>query len=275
MSLLNHALSAAQARPPGAAARPARIAVLIGAGGALGSAVLEQALACGDFARVRAVVTTPVAPALRGFESATLAELQAGGAAHAPDTALIVFDRERHANGRDAAFLRPEPQQLPGLARTLRDAGVRHLLVVLPHVAASLPTALKHGLASLDEQAVAALDFEHLVIVRSAQPPRTVRGSRLERLAAWMLTQLHLMVPQGDQPVRAVKVASFVVQLARRLPLARRGTRVVPPEVVWRGAQDDAVAAVVHAWLHDEAMPPLRTPARRPPRALGGRPPEA
>ena len=66
----------------------------------------------------------------------------------------------RHAvNGREAAFWQPPPAELLPLARRLHDIGVRHLLVVMPHVSATPPEALKAGLASLDEQAVAALGF--------------------------------------------------------------------------------------------------------------------
>jgi hypothetical protein len=252
MSLLDHALRAGAGAAP-VAAGAARVGVLAGAGGALGSAVLEQLLALGGFARVRVLATGPVAAALRGFEACTLPGLTEGAV---PDTGVIVFDRERHANGREAAFLRPQPQALVSLARTLQSAGVRRLVVVLPHAPALLPLALQHGLASLDEQALASLQFDHLVLVRPAQAPAPGERQRgLRRLARMLLSQLHWLVPEQQQPVRAAKVAAFIAELARRLPHAAPGTRVAPPELLWQAAQAGDVGGVVDAWLRGEALP--------------------
>jgi hypothetical protein len=256
MSLLYQALRAGHHPAPGAMASP-RTALVVGAAGHLGASVLEQALGGGGYSRVVALTVTPIAPALRGFESLSFDRLQAGPSGPQADTAFIVFDRERHANGRDAAFLRPEPQQLLPLAEALHAAGVRHLLVVLPHAPGLLPQALRQGLASLEEQAVAALGFEHVVFVRSAQAGAAPRGSQLQRVAHWMLRQLHLMLPRQEQPVRAARVADFVVQLARGLPTSAPGTRVVSPEVVWQAAQHRDSDAVAQAWLHSRPLPPL------------------
>jgi hypothetical protein len=228
-------------------------AVLVGAAGPLGSAVLEQCLSA--FARVRVVVDAPIAPAMRGFEALPRAALDEGAPLLA-DTAFIVFDRERFAHGREDAFHRPQPQSLLALAQALHRGGVRRLLVVLPHKPALLPDALKRGLASLDEQAVASLGFEHLVIVRSAQRPGAQRAdSWPQRVADAVLAQLHWMVPQREQPVRAAKVAAFVVQLARHLRHARAGARVVPPELLWHAAQERDPAALASRWLSDGRLP--------------------
>jgi hypothetical protein len=262
MSLLDEALRAG-ARPSPQQRGPARVAVLAGAGGALGSAVLEQLLAIGGFAHVRVLATGPVAAAMRGFEACTPAQLADGTLP--PDTGLVVFDRERHANGREAAFLRPQPETLVALARSLQQAGVRRLVVVLPHAPALLPQALQRGLASLDEQALASLHFDHLVLVRPARSGggdgAAARG--LRRLAQMLLAQLHWLVPEQQQPVRAVKVAAFVAELARRLPGAAPGTRVAPAELLWQAAQAVDPGAVVEAWLRGAELPPARSAAGR------------
>jgi hypothetical protein len=136
------------------------------------------------------------------------------------------------------------------LAETLRQRGVRRLIVVRPHAAASLPDALKHGLANLDEHAVAALGFEHLLFIRSA---RTMSGARptkaLQRVADWVLSQMQLMIPQRDKPVRPIKVA----QLAAHLPQSPPGTRVVLTERVWDAAQTCDVEALAIDWLQGKA----------------------
>jgi len=164
-------------------------------------------------------------------------------------------------------FARPEPQALPRLGAALHAAGARRLIVVLPHAPALLPQALKVGLASLDEQALAALGFEHLVFVRSAQRAGRAGADAvrpaLQRVADALLAQLHWMVPLREQPVRADKVAAFVAALARALPEAAPGTRVAPPELVWQAAQPGDLDALVACWLADGTVPAARLPRQR------------
>jgi hypothetical protein len=246
------ALAAASRPMAPAAARLPRVLVL-GGGGALGARVVERLLAGRRFQAVGVWTVQPLQAALRGL--VPLAD--AAWAAFQPDTAVVVFDRARHANGREAAFGRPQPQQLPALAAQLRQLGVTALVVVVPHAPGLLPQALKAGLASLDEGAVAALGFQHLVFMRSAQADAasaatgaaTGAASAPQRLAQWMLGQLHWMVPQGDQPVRSDTVARVAARLALALPQAMPGTRVLPPELLWAAAQTPASEAVLDDWL--------------------------
>jgi hypothetical protein len=174
----------------------------------------------------------------------------AGLAAFAADTALVVFDRQRNTNGRELVFARPEPSDLPALARALHDAGVRCLLVVVPHTASLLPQALQQGLASLDEAAVAALGFEHVVFMRMAQDERAAEGlDAPRRLARWMLSQLRWMIPQREQPVRAQTVGQVAAALAHQLHDAPQATRVLPAALLWQAAQRGDVPALVADWL--------------------------
>src|ERR1700704_3001042 len=186
MTLLNETLRAGHWRPAPMPITHRRVLVAGGAG-ALGAAVLEQLLAGRAFEQVAVVVTQALNAALRGL--ATVSDASLG---HEPedhvgeDTAIIVFDRQRHANGREQAFLRPQPEGLPALATALRRRGVRHLIVVMPYAAATLPDALKRGLANLDEHAVATLGFDHVLFIRSAQTVTDARAARfMQRLADW------------------------------------------------------------------------------------------
>ena len=244
MDLLQQALRGSQAVPP---LPRLQAALLIGAGGTLGSALLAEALVGGRFQRVTALTGGPLTSAVRGFATLDAQALQLGPLDF--DVAFLVFERGRQSNGRDDAFFQPEPDRLVLLARALHAGGVRRLLVVVPHSPALLPHALKAGLASLDEGAVAALGFEHLLFLRAAQlAPAAVGGSRAQRLARWWLSQLQWMIPQREQPVRAAKLAELAVQLAQLLPRAPQGTRVLPPELHWQAAQRDA-QAVLAPWL--------------------------
>lgn len=258
--LLTHALRGARHEVAAAVAALPRLLV-VGGGGALGSAVLEHALPAGRFARVQALVSGPLASAVRGFEpldEAVLAAAQPLGA----DLAVIVFERRRHSNGRDDAFVMPEPAQLLPLARALHAGGVRSLLVVVPHAPALLPQALRLGFASLDEGAVAALGFEHLVLVRAGQPGGVAaRRGALQRVADAWLAQLRWMVPQREQPLRAAVLARCVVALARALPAAPPGTRVLAPEPLWQAVQPGVdTEALLAAWLHGAPGPGAAAP---------------
>lgn len=256
MDLTREALRAGQARV--APERPALPALVVaGGGGPLGSEVVEKLLASRAFAPVRVLALQSFSASAQGFEALPIASLDdADAPLPAARFGIVVFDRARHANGRDAAFWRPQPHDLPALAARWWRQGVRHLVVVMPHQAASLPDALKTGLANLDEQAVASLGFEHVVFVRSAQAPDAARaGVGLQRLADLVLAQLRLMTPQRLQPVRAKKVAQLVAALARHLATSPPGTRVMAPEVVWQASQTDDPEPLVQAWLQGRALP--------------------
>ena len=256
MSLLQQALRAGSRDPVTATPRRPRGLLVAGGAGPLGSAVLERALALGPWRPVTALVTQPIEVALEGLRVTqapadwSMTPEMSGQVA---ECALIVFDRDASAHGREAAFLRPQPAELPALAAWLQRAGVRRVTVVLPHAPALLPAALKAGLASLDEQAVAALGFEQFTLVRPTRSgpagEGVPAGGRLHRLARALLSQLHWMIPQREQPLRAAKVAEFVIELARRLPDGAHGTRVVPPELLWDWAQPDGGERVLQAWL--------------------------
>lgn len=261
MDLLHHALRQLPAGPPASEPAAARQPVLVaGGGGTLGSRVLEQLLGSGSFAPVQVLATQRFHATTRGLQELLLEDLQPGQVA---PLALVVFDAPRRTNGRDDAFLAPQPQELPALAAALHAAGVRDLLVVMPHAAASLPEGLQAGLASLSEHAVAALGFERVAILRAARPAPGSTRAGLQRLADTLLAQLSLMLPQHRQPVRAANVARVAVAVARMLGAHTPGTRVLAPERMWQAAQLDDPTAWVKAWLAGQALPELHAPVGR------------
>jgi hypothetical protein len=220
--------------------------VIAGATGALGNEVLRRLV--GRFAVTHVLAREPIRAGLRGVAAALVqGDDPAAWPVLAATTGIVLFDPPRLFHDRERALWTPAPEQLPALARWLRQGGVATLAVVLPHAQGRLPEALQRGLASLDEHAVAALGFERLVVVRTARKPRSAAPEGLlARVAHAMLSSLKYMVPQSEQPVRAVKVADFVSQALREAP---PGIHIAAPELVWRAAQGDTAQAV-HAWLH-------------------------
>ena len=213
----------------------------------LGNEVLRRLVGSSRFAHTQVLAREPITEGLRGVRTLLVADQDPSHWAPArADVAVVLFDPPRMFYQRERALWTPEPAELPALAQWLRRSGVRTLAIVLPHAPGRLPEALKRGLASLDEQAVAAQGFERLLILRSAQKPQDARQAHpLARLAHWMLGVFKYMVPSSEQPVRATKVAEF---LSAALRIAPPGIHVAAPELVWQAAQQD-VSTVARRWL--------------------------
>ena len=232
---------------PAAGPAPQAQLLIAGATGVLGNEVLRRLVGSSRYALTQVLAREPITEGLRGVRTLLV---PGDDPAHWPlahaEVAVVLFDPPRMFYQRERALWTPAPAQLPALAHWLRRSGVRTLAIVLPHAPGRLPDALKRGLASLDEQAVAAQGFERLLILRSAQKPQDTRLAHpLARLAHWMLGIFKYMVPSSEQPVRAAKVAEF---LSAALRVAPPGIHVAPPELVWQAAQQDVTAAA-QRWL--------------------------
>ena len=221
--------------------------LIAGATGVLGNEVLRRLAGSSRFGFTQVLAREPITEGMRGVRTQLVPGDDPAQWPTAPaDVGVVLFDPPRMFYQRERALWTPRPEQLVALARWLRASGVRTLAIVLPHAPGRLPEALKRGLANLDEQAVAALGFERLLVLRSAQKPGEVRQtSAPARLAHWMLGIFKYMVPSSEQPVRAAKVAELLAVLLR---LAPPGIHVAAPELVWQAAQQDAQSVVRH-WL--------------------------
>lgn len=241
-------------RPSGARGQAKPGLLIAGATGALGSEVLRRLAGSGRFAQAQVLAREPMGTAL-----AQVAIVPAGGADIAAwpvsvvpvHTGVVMFEPPRLYHDRERALWTPEPAQLLALAQWLRRCGAQTLVVVLPHAQGSLPQALRQGLASIDEQEVAALGFKRVLLVRSAQKPLPREGRpALERVAARMLSVLAYMIPASSMPVRPTRLAEFVDAALRVLP---PGTHVAAPELLWQAGQAADMQGVIRAWLNTHA----------------------
>lgn len=270
-----HVLGAAlRPAPWGAATRPGSARLLLaGAGGALGAQVLHGLAASGLFAHTDVLTTERITMALPQVGTA------AAGAPqwlpdwplppHRFDTAVVMFEPPVSFNGRERAFFTPTPAQLPALAAWLKRCGVHTLVIVVPHAPGQLPQALKRGLASLGEQAVASLGFDRVLLIRSAASAHDAEPAptRLpEKLARWMLSISSYMIAAHEQPVRPERVAQFIEAALRVLPV---GTFVASSDLLHRaspagksaGAGSLTMTQLVHDWLADKAISALAADA--------------
>ncbi|MES2415686.1 MAG: hypothetical protein V4614_17980 [Pseudomonadota bacterium] len=258
---MNNPLDALQAafRPAPAASAGGRLLVA-GATGVLGAEVLRRLVGSTRFSHAEVLATEPMRTGLSGVSIRVVpdgpvtswpAVMLAGG------TGVVMFGPPRLYYDRERALWTPRPEDLAGLAQWFRRCGLNTLVVVLPHQQGRLPDALKRGLATLDEHAVAAAGFERVLFVRSAQKAQATTGlSWPRRLAAWMLSTLSYMVPATEQPARPTKIAQFIDAALGMLPA---GTHVVPPEVLWQASQSGGrqpgssrIHSVVQAWLNKQ-----------------------
>lgn len=229
--------------------------LIAGATGALGNAVMQRLVGTHHFAHTQVLARELMGQGMRMVSLHLVSgEIAAWSQpVQRSDVAVIMFEPPRMYYERERALWTPLPEELSSLAEWLKSGGVQTLAIVLPHVQGSLPESLKHGLASLDEQAMAALGFERLIIVRSAQKPMALNKTHpLEKLAQWMLSIFSFMVPSSEQPVRPTRLAELVDIL---LQLAPKGIHVLAQEQVWQFAQmpSDALASKLRAWLYDGA----------------------
>lgn len=214
----------------------------------LGAEVLRRLAGSGRLAQARVLAKEPMVSSM-----AQVSMLEVTGDAQtwpaiSAQVGVVMFEPPRLYYQRERTLWTPAPEQLLALAQWLRRCGVHTLVVVLPHAQGRLPDALKRGLANLDEQALAAIGFERLLLVRAARKmPATAAPGFLNKTAAWMLSTLSYMIPNSEQPVRPSKLAEFIDIAVHQLPA---GTHVASPELLWRAADQGDTQLVVLAWLN-------------------------
>lgn len=252
---IGHALKGAL-RPAPAPTRP-EPALLLGAGGWLGAAMLAQLLARPQ-SRVGAWVERPHqwrGSTHRHVHGLSREALLAGAPEWQQACAYIVLEQGGPSARRDAVFGVPQAAQLLELAQQLRAAGVARLVVVQPHLPGSLPEALRHGFADGVEQGLAALGFAQMLLVRSSRDALALPASAswLERLAAAWWAQLRYMLPSAERPLRSVALARVVVVAAQLLREAPGSVFILTQELASRAAQQpQGIEAVLRQhWLGD------------------------
>ena len=235
--------------------------IVAGATGVLGNEVLRRLAGSGRFAQTVVLAKELMATSMAQVSIHEVAgDLQAWPplpGSQGADVGMVMFEPPGLYYQRERTLWTPAPEQLLALAQWLKHCGVHTLVVVVPHAQGRLPDAVKRGLATLDEQALAALGFERLLLVRSAQKAAPVAAnSVLNKLATWMLSTLSYMIPATEQPVRPSKLAEFIDVAIAQLPV---GTHVASPELLWRAAEGLNTPQVVQAWLNrsaSTALPP-------------------
>jgi hypothetical protein len=202
--------------PAPAGSPRAGAALVAGAGGRFGEALLNRVLASGDYGSVVGLAQAPMTLGVRGLSLATLEGLP-------PLDDIFVNLAQPGAlpasfHGRDAVWTPVDEVRLAGVVRAACTAGARRLVLVAPSPVWQQIGGLHRGLSGAAELALADLPITSLTVLRPVLESATVAGHRVARLAA-VYTRLQMLALPRSMPVQTSE------QLARGALAAMRGAR--------------------------------------------------
>ena len=213
-----------------------RIALLAGATGLIGRALLPQLLRSERYSRVHVLVRRAVA----GIEAGPKLEIHSVSFTQLPkpfpkvDDVYIALGTTIKVAGSQAAFRQVDFDFVVNTAQAARRAGARHLAVVSALGADAKSRVFYNQVKGEMQDAIELLGYESLVIVQ----PSLLMGDRAalgqpvrsgEVWAARLLAPVMWMVPGSVRPIRADLVASAMLESTLA---ARPGARVLSSAVM-------------------------------------------
>lgn len=223
--LLQSALSGAAGASarPAASSRSGRVALLAGANGRQGEALLNRLLGCGDYRQVVALADAPMAMGVRALILSGLDALPP------VDDAFIVIGAPgdpgtRSFYGRDAPFVQVHAATALAVAKRALDAGAQRMVLIVPTPAWQQMGNFHRGLSGQLELAVAQLPLASLTILRPVLPAASSAGNLLQRIANVYLSLQMLMMPRSIPTMTSQQVARCVLAAMR---CSAHGVRVL------------------------------------------------
>lgn len=211
-----------EACPRAARQPPPRHALLAGASGLVGRALLLLLLESPRYQRVLALLrrSVPGLPPHPKLDT-LIVDFDRLPALPPLDDAFIALGTTIKAAGSPSAFRRVDFDTVVNTARAAKAAGAKRLLVVSALGADPGSRVFYNRVKGEMEQAVAALGFERVVIARPSlllgdravlgQPPRW-----REHWAAKLLQPASRWLPRAVRPIRAEDVAGALLEAALR-----------------------------------------------------------
>lgn len=190
-------------------------ALIVGARGRLGEALLNELLSHPVYTRVHVATKAPI--------EGSIARLYAAAPDAWPpaDDAYVCLQQPgepfgRSYYGRDDVFEPADEQALPDIGRRLAVAGIRRLALVAPLAAFQQMSGAARTLAGEAEWALAGLPLDALVVLRPARDAAPEpAASRLQRFVRFYLGQLRYMLPRGYEPIASDALARATVRAMR------------------------------------------------------------
>jgi len=210
------------------------VAIVAGATGLVGQALVRALAADSHWREVRALVRHALPPEVSG---PTIVPVQVDYARLDPpprwaaaDHVFCALGTTLREAGSAAAFRRVDFEYTVALARATQAQGARHFLLVSALGAAPASRVFYNRVKGEVEAAIAALGFRSVTIAR----PSLLVGRRAEpRLAEQLGKVLGVIAPPRWKPVPAGRVARALVEAAKRDSpglhiLENRDLRVTP-----------------------------------------------
>ena len=193
------------------------VAIVAGATGLVGQALVRQLAAESTWREVRALVRRALPPELAGPTVVSVqvdyARLEPPPLWAAADHVFCALGTTMRQAGSAAAFRRVDFEYPVALARAAQAQGTRHFLLVSALGAAPASRVFYNRVKGEVEAAIAALGFRSVTIAR----PSLLLGQRTEpRLAEQLGKVLGVLAPPRWRPVPAARVARALVDAAKR-----------------------------------------------------------
>jgi uncharacterized protein YbjT (DUF2867 family) len=226
----------------GASEGKARTALVAGATGLIGQALLTQLLASDRYSRVEVVARRPLAAAqsrhprltVRIGDTATLA-----GDAPGANDVYIALGTTIKVAGSEAAFRAVDLELVVAVARAAHAAGASRLALVSALGADVDSRVFYNRIKGEAEDAVRVLGYATVVIARPSLlvGDRTALGQPTRRGEVWatrLLGPLLPLVPAGVRPIEANRVAAAMIAAVGD---GRPGVHVLSSAAMQRSAQ--------------------------------------
>jgi hypothetical protein len=185
-------------------------ALVAGAVGRLGEAVLNQVIARGKYDQVIALGRGAIASSVRGLSLAPSLQLPAVN-----DAYFVLSDpndpSHRSFYGRDASFDIVTRDSLLSVARAAASAGARRALLIAPMPAWQQVGQIHQALSHHGESELAALSFQALTVLRPAATPVSSAVGFAQRLARIYLDLQFLMLPRSIPMLTSEQLARAAV----------------------------------------------------------------
>jgi uncharacterized protein YbjT (DUF2867 family) len=202
--------------------QPAHVAVVAGATGLVGSALVERLLACADYTRVVALARRPLAAKANrrlitvGAEFNALEETLKSALADQPglDVYCCLGTTIKQA-GSESAFRRVDYEFVLALGQWARKHGARRLMVVSALGADPASRVFYNRVKGEMERDLRKLGLRSLTILR----PSLLDGERPEfRPGEWLALAvtrpLRRLIPASMRPISAADVAQSMIDAA-------------------------------------------------------------
>lgn len=196
------------------ALRP-RTALVAGAVGRLGEAMLARALAGGEYAQVVALADAPMTLGIARLALATLEALPP------LDDVFVLLSEAgvpgtRSFHGRDAPFVQVDRDNALVVARAAQAAGATRLLLVAPMPAWQHVGALHRGLGGPLELELARLPFARLTVLRPVRESGRRAAGFVERVASVYVSLQLLMLPRSIDALTSEQIARCALAAMRQ-----------------------------------------------------------